>query len=62
MVTLNIGEIEFPEKCDIVATLFEIANAVESGYRSGITIGGVCWDIEGQWYSLYLYNLFYNGN
>ena len=48
MVTLNIGEIEFPEKCDIVATLFEIANAVESGYHSGITIGGVCWDIEGQ--------------
>lgn len=47
MVTLNLGEIEFDTKADIVNTLIEIENAIESGYRCGITIGGVCWDIEG---------------
>ena len=47
MVTLNLGEIEFEEKVDIIATLNEIQNAIESGYRYGITYGGVCWDIEG---------------
>ena len=48
MVTLNLGEIEFDTKADIANTLNEIVNAVESGYRCGITIGGVCWDIEGE--------------
>lgn len=48
MVTLNLGEIEFETKADIINTLNEIADAIESGYRSGVTIGGVCWDIEGE--------------
>ena len=47
MVTLNLGEIEFETKADIVNTLNEIQNAIESGCRCGITNGGVCWDIEG---------------
>lgn len=48
MVTLNIGEIEFAKKCDLVNTLNEIANSIDYGYSSGITFGGVCWDIEGE--------------
>lgn len=47
MVTLNLGEIEFETKADIVNTLNEIANSIDYGYSSGITCGGVCWDIEG---------------
>ena len=48
MVTLNLGDIEFDTKADIVNTLNEIGNAIESGYGSGITCGGVCLDIEGE--------------
>ena len=48
MVTLNLGEIEFDTKADIVNTLNEIQKAIEIGYNSGITCGGVCWDIEGE--------------
>lgn len=48
MVTLNIGEIKFSEKCDLVNTLEEIATAIKNGYSSGITCGGVCWDIDGE--------------
>lgn len=48
MVTLNLGEIEFDTKADIVNTLNEIANRIEEGYGGGITCGGVCWDIEGK--------------
>lgn len=47
MVTLNLGEIEFETKADIVNTLTEIANSIDYGYSSGITCCGVCWDIEG---------------
>lgn len=47
MVTLNLGEMEFDTKADIVTTLNEIANSIDYGYRSGLTCGGVCWDIEG---------------
>lgn len=42
MVTLILGEIEFDTKADIMNTLNEIANAIEIGYSSGITCGGVC--------------------
>lgn len=31
MVTLNLGEIEFDTKADIVNTLNEIQNAIENG-------------------------------
>lgn len=48
MVTLNLGEIEFGTKADIVNALNELANAIEYGYNSGITNSGVCWDIEGE--------------
>lgn len=48
MVTLNLGEIEFNTKADIVNTLNEIANNIDCGYNSGITCGGVCWDIDGK--------------
>lgn len=49
MVTLNLGEIKFESKADVINTLEEIARAVEEGYRSGITCaGGVCWNIEGE--------------
>ena len=48
MVTLNLGEIEFESKADVINTLEEIARAIEEGYHSGLTIGGVCWDIEGE--------------
>lgn len=48
MVTLNLGEIEFDTKADIVNTLNEIANYIDCGYNSGITCGGVCWDIDGE--------------
>lgn len=48
MVTLNLGEIEFDTKADIVNTLNEIANSIDYGYSSGLTCGGVCWDIEGE--------------
>lgn len=48
MVTLNLGEIEFDTKADIVNTLNEIANSIDYGCRSGLTCGGVCWDIEGE--------------
>lgn len=48
MVTLNLGEIEFDTKADIVNTLNEIANSIDCGYSGGITCGGVCWDIEGE--------------
>lgn len=47
MIKLNLGEIEFGTKADIVHTLNEIANKIDYGYISGITCGGVCWDIEG---------------
>lgn len=47
MVTLNLGEIEFETKADIVNTLNEIANSIDYGYSSGITNSGVCWDIDG---------------
>lgn len=47
MVKLNLGEIEFETNSDIVSTLNEIANAIDDGYRYGITCSGVCWDIEG---------------
>lgn len=36
MVTLNLGEIEFDTKADIVNVLNELANAIEYGYNSGI--------------------------
>lgn len=48
MVRLNLGEIEFDTKADIIYTLTEIVNRIEDGYSSGITCGGVCWDIEGE--------------
>lgn len=48
MVSLNIGDIEFERKIDIVNTLEEIANKIYEGYRQGITCGGVCWGIEGE--------------
>lgn len=48
MVTLNLGEIEFDTKSDIVNTLNEIANSIDYGYRSGLTCGGVWWDIAGE--------------
>lgn len=48
MVKLNLGEIEFDTKFDIINTLKEIADAIESDYICGVTIGGVCWDIEGK--------------
>jgi hypothetical protein len=48
MVALNLGTIEFETKADIVNTLNEIANSIDYGYISGITFGGVCWDIEGE--------------
>lgn len=48
MVTLNLGEIEFETKSDIVNALIELANAIEYGYNSGITNSGVCWDIDGE--------------
>lgn len=48
MVTLNLGEIEFESKADVINTLEEIARAIEEGYHSGMTCGGVCWDIEGE--------------
>lgn len=48
MVTLNLGEIEFNTKADIVNVLNELANAIDYGYSSGITCGGVCWDIDGE--------------
>lgn len=47
MVTLNLGEIEFNTKADIVNALNELANAIDYGYSSGITNSGVCWDIDG---------------
>lgn len=47
MVTLNLGEIEFATKADIVNTLNEITHNIDYGYSSGITCSGVCWDIEG---------------
>jgi hypothetical protein len=47
MVTFNLGEIEFETNSDIVSTLNEISNAIDDGYRHGITCSGVCWDIEG---------------
>jgi hypothetical protein len=48
MVKLNLGEIEFDTKFDIINTLNEIADAIENDYKCGVTIGGVCWDIEGE--------------
>jgi len=48
MVTLNLGEIKFESKADVINTLEVIARAIEEGYRSGITYSGVCWDIEGE--------------
>lgn len=48
MVTLNLGEIEFDTKADIVNTLNEIANSIDYGYTSGLTCCGVFWDIEGE--------------
>lgn len=48
MVTLNLGEIEFETKADIVNTLNEIANSIDCGYGSGVTCCGVCWDIAGE--------------
>lgn len=48
MVKLDLGEIEFDTKFDIINTLKEIADAIESDYKCGVTIGGVCWDIEGE--------------
>lgn len=48
MVTLNLGEIEFESKVDVINTLKEIARAIDEGYHSGLTCGGVCWDIEGE--------------
>lgn len=48
MVTLNLGEIEFETKSDIVNALNELANAIEYGYNGGITNSGVCWDIDGE--------------
>lgn len=48
MVTLNIGEIEFDTKADIVNTLNEITRSIDYGYSSGITCSGVCWDIGGE--------------
>lgn len=48
MVTLNLGEIEFETKSDIVNTLNELANAIEYGYNGGITNSGVCWGIDGE--------------
>lgn len=48
MVILNLGEMEFERKADVVNTLEELARAIDDGYRSGITCGGVCWDIEGE--------------
>lgn len=47
MVVLNLGNIEFAQKSDLINTLNEVADMIENGYRSGITIGGVCWDIDG---------------
>lgn len=47
MVTFNLDEFEVNTKADIVNTLNEIGNAIESGYNSGVTFGGVCWDISG---------------
>ncbi len=47
MVTLNIGTMESSLKSDLVNTLNEIANAIDNGYTSGITIDGTCWDIDG---------------
>lgn len=48
MVTLNLGEIEFETKSDIVNALNELANAIEYGYNGGITNSGVCWGIDGE--------------
>ena len=48
MVTLNLGEIEFESKADVINTLEELARAIDDGYRSGITCSGVYWDIEGE--------------
>ena len=48
MVILNLGEMEFERKADVVNTLEELARAIDAGYRSGITCDGVCWDIEGE--------------
>ena len=47
MVILNLGVIEFDTNAEIVETLNEISNAIDNGYRHGITCSGVCWDIEG---------------
>lgn len=48
MVTLNLEEIEFDTKAEIVNALNELANAIEYGYNGGITNSGVCWGIEGE--------------
>lgn len=48
MVILNLGEMEFERKADVVNALEELARAIDEGYRSGITYGGVCWDIGGE--------------
>ena len=47
MVTLNLSETEFAHKYEIADTLRAIANAIESGYHSGL-VGDVCWYIEGE--------------
>lgn len=47
MVTFSLGEFEVNTRADIVNTLNEIGNAIESGYNSGVTFGGVWWDISG---------------
>lgn len=48
MVELNLGEMEFYTRAEIINTLNEIQNAIEIGYNSGITCGGVCWYIDGK--------------
>ena len=46
MVTLNIGEMNLESRNEITLTLNEIACRIDEGYYSGITMEGVCWNIE----------------
>lgn len=48
MVTLNLIQIEFETKSDIVNSLKEIAESIDCGCDRGVTYDGVCWDIEGE--------------
>lgn len=47
MVTFSLDEFEVNTRAEIVDTLNEIGNAIESGYNSGVTFGGVWWEISG---------------